>query len=186
VKTKKRNRLGLHKVDKETFVSEALGVKDRLADETDPASQFQVWTEEDEKLGSLLEDVRLAVTTGQGSLAPRQRRFLAFMEEWESPLIVDKAKGEYPRRVLDKYFDIIFFDDEVDTNYKVVGLEWNRKQWRVTSVLVKLEEGENNKVVEVEEKEGEDLHEVYEINHILHDMVLASKLNKGVVFITSQ
>ena len=51
---------------------------------------------------------------------------------------------------------------------------------------VKLEEGENNKVVEVEEKEGEDLHEVYEINHILHDMVLASKLNKGVVFITSQ
>ena len=83
---------------------------------------------------------------------------------------------------------MFFFEDEDRNtkNFKIIDLQYNRRQWRVTSgAWLELDEetGEVNLVVD-----GESDLENYEINEILHEMILvACKLNRrGFAFITSR
>ena len=77
---------------------------------------------------------------------------------------------------------MFFFDDEDNNNFKITDLQYNRRQWRVTSAPLEVDEqtGEVTSVMD-----GEDDLENYEINEILHEMILACKLNKGFAFITT-
>ena len=86
--------MGIKKMDKETFVSEALKAHHMLV-EVDPGYQFRMWTEEDEKLGAVISQVRDVVAAASG---PTARPFNLFIEDWETALITNKNNGIYPRR----------------------------------------------------------------------------------------
>jgi hypothetical protein len=170
--------MGIKKMDKETFVSEALKAQHKLV-EADPGYQFKTWTEEDEKLGAVISQVRDVVAAS----VPTTRPFNLFIEDWETALITNKNNGIYPRRIYDKYVGMFFFDDDDTNHFKIIDLQFNRRQWRVTSAPLELDE-ETGEVTLV--MDGESDLENYEINEILHEMILACKLNKGFAFITSR
>lgn len=163
-------------MDKETFVAKALKAHHKLGN-GDPGYQFMVWTEEDEKLGAVVSDVAAAIAA---SSAPRVRPFRLFIEEWETDLISHKNNGIYPSRIYDKYVGMFFYNTDYHVNYQIINLEFKRKRWRVTSAPL---EEINDETGRYTVQDGDNDLENYEINCALHQMIRASKYNKGFTFV---
>ena len=85
---------------------------------------------------------------------PTTRPFNLFIEDWETALITNKNNCIYPRRINDEYVGMFFFYDEENTNFKITDLQYNRRQWRVTSAPLEVDEGTGE--VSVVVMDGED------------------------------
>ena len=173
IRTKKRNRLLTSSVEKLVTVQSSLILEEKDIDSA--IASVKAW-----------QDVDLIRAESQRlvrSESLQAKEFKNFVEPWEYSAIKSDALGNR-ERLLNKYKNICFQDDNPVYIGRVVGVEWKKKSRSNPA-------GHSLVTVEISpEKVSDDAGDIYEsylINELFHDMLKASdpELNKTFKFISS-
>jgi hypothetical protein len=173
--SKKRNRLGHNKVGK---LMEIKCDINRELQELNGSQRDKRYVSDRElmalDLGYLWDQPNPqappSTTTQHQPAETASSTFKNWKESWEAAAIKhkgDKSTGRY--KLLRKYKDILFRDDEAEEDRVVIDLEWSNRQWVVVSQLTALAHDED--ITTPDTVEG------YVINGELYKMIEGSTWN---------
>ena len=172
IRTKKRNRLSTTSVEKLVMVQTSLIVEEKDIDSV--VFKVKLW-----------QDVDIIRTESQRlnrSESLSAKDFKNFIEPWESDAIRTDLFGNR-ERLLNKYKNICFQDDDPVYTGRVVNVEWKKRNKSNPAgySLVTVD----SRRVETDQEDDGDIYESYLINELFHDMVkdCDSELNKLFKFI---
>ena len=125
---KKRPNLDPQRAEKEVRIFESCRRRDRLgARVTDDLSEsplFKVWSKEEMNYDLGMEKFGISIDEA----AIDQREVMNWVEDWEPSIIKDHRKiNEF--KLLEKYGNLVFIDEDDDQLYKIwpLYLEWKKK-----------------------------------------------------------
>jgi hypothetical protein len=172
IRTKKRNRLTTSSVEKLVMVQTSLIVEERDIDSA--VAKVKAWLDVD-----LIRAESQRINRAESMLA---KSFKNFIEPWECEAIRTDLFGNR-ERLLNKYKNICFQDDEPVYTGRVVNVEWKKKNKSISAgySLVTVD------IHRVETENDGDIYESYLINEMFHEMIkdCDPEFNQSFHFITS-